>query len=55
MDEAALAEKGIAAILGNLDLTSALRERAESAMRFLSRCLMELAEAAGSVTDPGKR
>ena len=49
MDEVTLAEKGIAAILGNLDLTHAPEEQADSAMCLLSRCLWELADMAAQI------
>ncbi len=48
LDEAAFAEKGISAILANIDLSSAPREDAEAAMCLLARCVRELAEATES-------
>ena len=48
LDEAAFAEKGISAILANIDLSSAPREDAEAAMCLLARCVRELAEVTDS-------
>lgn len=47
-DEAALAGRGVSAILGSLDLSSASAADSAAALLLLSRCVGELAEAAGS-------
>ncbi len=45
LEEVAFAEKGISAILENVDLSSAPSDAADAAMCFLGRLVRELAEA----------
>jgi hypothetical protein len=48
LNEAALAEKGILAILENADFSSVPKDRADAAMHLLGRCIRELTEATES-------
>ena len=45
LEEVAFAERGVSAILGHVDLSSAPRDAADAAMCFLGRLVRELAEA----------
>ena len=45
LEEVAFAEKGISALLENVDLSSASSDAADAAMCFLGRLIRELAEA----------
>ena len=53
LEEVAFAEKGISAILVNVDLSLTPRDAADAAMCLLGRCARELAEATESYGNMG--